>query len=74
MGQLPIDVEVPHVTVVMTATIFNLVLVFLGFVFKPGGYGVSGVGWSFFSFVGLISAIVAAAPFAIPQLRAKTMD
>jgi hypothetical protein len=71
--ELPVSANVPHVTVMMAATIFNLVLVFLGFIFKPGGYGVSGVGWSFFSFVGLAAAIVAAAPFAVPQLRAKTM-
>ena len=71
--QLPISPEIPHLTVEVAATIFNLVLVFLGFIFKPGGYGVSGVGWSFFSFVGLLAAIVAAAPFVIPQLRAKTM-
>jgi zinc-ribbon domain len=71
---LPIDVDVPHVVVMTVTSIFDLVLVFLGFIFKPGGYGVSGVGWSFFSFVALIAAIVAAAPCAIPQLRAKTMD
>jgi len=71
---LPIDVDVPHVVVMTVASIFDLVLVFLGFIFKPGGYGVSGVGWSFFSFVALIAAIVAAAPYAIPQLRARTMD
>jgi hypothetical protein len=71
--ELPVSANVPHVSVMMAATIFNLVLVFLGFILKPGGYGVSGVGWSFFSFVGLLAAIVAAAPFAVPQLRAKTL-
>ena len=70
--ELPIAMKVPHLTVMMAATIVNLVLVFLGFVFKPGGYGVSGVGWSFGAFVGLIAAIVAAAPYAVPQLRART--
>jgi hypothetical protein len=71
--QLPIEANIPHLTVMMAATIFNLVLVFLGFIFKPGGYGISGVGWSFGAFLALIAAIVAAAPYAIPQLRAKTM-
>jgi hypothetical protein len=68
--QLPISQNVPHVTVMMVATIVNLVLVFIGFIFKPGG---SGVGWEFGAFVALIAAIVAAAPYAVPQLRAKTM-
>ncbi len=70
--KLPIDANIPHITVLMAATIVNLVLVLIGFIFKPGGFGVSGVGWSFGAFVGLIAAIVAAAPLAIPQLRAKT--
>ena len=54
----------------MVATIVNLVLVFIAFIDKPGG---SGVGWEFGAFLALIAAIVAAAPYAVPQLRAKTM-
>jgi hypothetical protein len=72
--QLPIPEMLPHVTLMIVATIVNLVLVFLGFIFKPGGYGVTGVGWEFGAFLALIAAIVAAAPYAIPQLRAKTMS
>jgi hypothetical protein len=68
--ELPISANLPHLTVMMVATIINLVLVFIGFIFKPGG---SGVGWEFGAFLALIAAIVAAAPYAIPQLRAKTM-
>jgi hypothetical protein len=71
--ELPFEMKIPHVTTMMVATLVNLVLVFIGFIFKPGGFGVSGVGWSFGAFLGLIAAIVAAAPLAIPQLRAKTM-
>jgi len=69
--ELPISANLPHLTVMMVATIVNLVLVFIGFIFKPGG---SGVGWQFGAFLALIAAIVAAAPYAIPQLRAKTMS
>jgi hypothetical protein len=68
---LPIGVNLPHLTVMLVATLVNLVLVFIGFIFKPGG---SGVGWEFGAFVGPIAAIVAAAPYAVPQLRAKTMS
>ena len=68
--QLPGGINLPHVTTMLTATLVNLVIVFLAFIFKPGG---SGVGWEFGAFVALIAAIVAAAPFAVPQLRAKTM-
>ena len=68
--RLPISTNIPHLTVMMVATIVNLVLVFIAFIDKPGG---SGVGWEFGAFLALIAAIVAAAPYAIPQLRAKTM-
>ncbi len=68
--ELPVSMSVPHLTTMMIATIVNLVLVFIAFIDKPGG---SGVGWEFGAFVGLIAAVVAAAPYAIPQLRAKTM-
>jgi zinc-ribbon domain len=68
--ELPGGINLPHLTTMMAATLVNLVIVFLAFIFKPGG---SGVGWEFGAFLALIAAIVAAAPFAIPQLRAKTM-
>lgn len=68
--RLPISQEVPHLTVMMVATIVNAVLVLIAFIDKPGG---DGVGWGFGAVLGLIAAIVAAAPYAIPQLRAKTM-
>jgi hypothetical protein len=67
--KLPISQDVPHLTVMMIATIVNAVLVLISFIDKPGG---SGVGWGFGAIVGLIAALVAAAPYAIPQLRAKT--
>ena len=66
--KLPITQDVPHLTVMMIATIVNLVLVVIAFIDKPGG---SGVGWGFGAVLGLIAAAVAAAPYAVPQLRAK---
>jgi hypothetical protein len=67
--KLPISQDVPHLTVMLVATIVNAVLVLISFIDKPGG---SGVGWGFGAIVGLIAALVAAAPYAIPQLRART--
>jgi len=69
--ELPSGTKIPHLTVMLAATIVNLVLVVIAFLDKPGG---SGVGWGFGAVVGLIAAIVAAAPYAVPQLRAKTMS
>jgi hypothetical protein len=68
--ELPGGINLPHLTTMMAATLVNLVIVFIAFIFKPGG---SGVGWEFGAFVGLFAAVAAAAPYAIPQLRAKTM-
>jgi hypothetical protein len=68
--KLPISQDVPHLTVMLAATIVNAVLVLIAFIDKPGG---GGVGWGFGAVLGLIAALVAAAPYAIPQLRAKTM-
>jgi hypothetical protein len=74
--EIPGSVKVPHLTVMMAATLVNLVLVIIAFIQMPagpGGYSVSGVGWSFGAVLALIAAIVAAAPYAVPQLRAKLM-
>lgn len=67
---LPISQDVPHLTVMMAATIVNAVLVLISFIDKPGG---SVTGWGLGAILGLIAALAAAAPYAIPQLRAKTM-
>jgi hypothetical protein len=66
---LPFGTNIPHLTAMMAATIVNLVLVVIAFLDKPGG---GGVGWGFGAFVGLIVAVIAAAPYAVPQLRART--
>lgn len=71
--ELPFGPNLPHLTVMLVATIVNLVIVFIAFIFKPSGGGLVSVGWSFGAFLALIAAVVAAAPYAIPQLRAKTM-
>ncbi len=68
--RLPISQDVPHLTVMLVATIVDAVLTLIAFIDKPGG---SATGWGFGAVVGLIAAIVAAAPYAVPQLRAKTM-
>lgn len=44
----------------------NLVLVVLGFLLKPAGFG-----WSWGVFVALAAAIVAFVPFGIPLIRAQ---
>ncbi len=68
--KLPISQDIPHLTVMLVGTVVNVVLTLIAFIDKPGG---GATGWGFGAVVGLIAAIVAAAPYAVPQLRAKTM-
>jgi hypothetical protein len=67
--ELPVEMNLPHLTVMLVATLVNLLLVVIAFFSSPG----SGWGLDFGAFLGLIAAIVAAAPYTIPQLRARTM-
>ncbi len=67
--RLPISAKVAHAPVMLLATALNLLLVFIGFLFKPGGVG---VGWSIGAWLALIAAIVAVAPIAVPAIQARS--
>jgi hypothetical protein len=69
--KLPATSPLSRDQVLLTATGINLVLVLIAFLLKPGGYGLSGVGWSFGAFVALIAAIVAAFPLGWPVIQAR---
>jgi len=49
----------------------NAVLTILAFLFKPSGGGVVSVSWGIGAYLGLIAALVAAAPSAIPAIKAR---
>lgn len=70
-SEMPFKLPMSEEQLLLYATGINLVLTVLAFVFKPGGYGIGGVGWSFGSFVGLAAAVVAAAPTGLPAIRAR---
>jgi len=57
--------------ILLIATVINLVLVIIAFVFKPSGLGVVKVGWSWGAFVALIAAVVAAFPLGWPIIQAR---
>jgi hypothetical protein len=69
--QLPVSLPLNREQLLLVATGINFVLVLLAFVFKPGGVGSVGVGWRFGAFVGLIAAVAAVAPLAIPAIQAR---
>jgi cadmium resistance protein CadD (predicted permease) len=68
--ELPAEWNVPHLTVMLVGTLVNLLLVLIAFFSQPPGSG-----WSldYGAFIGLFAAIIAAAPYAVPQLRVRTM-
>ena len=67
-AKLPFNLPLPHEQLLLAGPGINLVLVVIGFLIRPG----TGIGWGFGAFLGLIAAAVAAAPFAIPAIRARS--
>jgi hypothetical protein len=70
-SEMPFKLPVPEAQLILVGTAINAVLTVLAFVFKPGGVGFSGIGWGFGAILGLIAAIVAAAPTAVPAIKAR---
>jgi hypothetical protein len=70
---VPFNLPVGPNQLLLGLTGINLILVLIAFLLKPGTgvFGLS-VGWGFGAFVGLICAIAAVVPLALPFVRAKT--
>jgi hypothetical protein len=68
---MPFKLPLPHEQALLIATGINFVLSLIAFIDKPGGYGRSGIGWGFGAIVGLIAAVVAAAPLGYPAIKAR---
>jgi hypothetical protein len=71
-AELPVRLPVGREMVLLAATGLNLLLVLLAFFVRPNGYGVVNIGWGWGAFIGLIAAIVACVPLAMPMLRARS--
>jgi ribosomal protein L40E len=70
-SEMPFKLPLADAQLLLIATGINAVLTILAFVFKPGGIGFSGIGWGFGAFLGLITAVIAAAPTAVPAIQAR---
>jgi hypothetical protein len=70
-SEMPIKLPMADERLLLIATGVNAVLTILAFLFKPGGIGFSGIGWGFGAFVGVAASIVAAAPLAVPAIKAR---
>jgi len=68
LWKLPSTSQVGREQLLLIATVINLVLVVIAFLFKPGG---SGVGWDWGAFVALVGAVVAVFPLGWPVIQAR---
>jgi hypothetical protein len=71
---LPFNLPIGPGQLLLGLTGINLILVLIAFLLKPGtgdGFVAISVGWGFGAFVGLICAIVAVVPLALPFVRAR---
>ena len=75
-GRLPFNTPLNEERALLIVTVINLVLVVLAFLFKAGTGAAVGIdikiGWGFGAFVGLIAAVVAAAPLVVPAIQARS--
>ena len=70
-SEMPYTFPMGEEQLLLIGTGVNAVLTILAFLFKPGGIGFTGVGWGFGALVGLVASIVAAAPLALPAMKAR---
>jgi hypothetical protein len=71
LWKVPATSQLSRDQILLIATVINLVLVIIAFVFKPSGLGVVKVGWSWGAFVALVAAVVAAFPLGWPIIQAR---
>jgi hypothetical protein len=71
LWKLPSTSQLSRDQILLIATVINLILVVIAFVFKPSGLGVVKVGWSWGAFVALVAAVVAAFPLGWPIIQAR---
>jgi hypothetical protein len=66
MDKLPFKLPVSHPQALLFGTALNLLLTVISFLTKP-----SGTSWQYGAYIGLIAAVIAAAPKVIPGIQAR---
>ena len=66
MDKLPFKLPVSHAQLLLVGTALNLLLTVISFLTKP-----SGTSWEYGAYIGLIAAVIAAAPRIIPAIQAR---
>ena len=75
MGDLSFNRSFEHRKLILGATVLNFLIVLIGFFVQPSFAGISvpNVGWAYGSFIGLIAAVIAAAPSVMPIIQAQRL-
>jgi hypothetical protein len=66
MDKLPFKLPMSHPQVLLFGSGLNLLLTVISFLTKP-----SGTSWQYGAYIGLIAAVIAAAPRVIPAIQAR---
>jgi hypothetical protein len=66
MDKLPFKLPVSHAQTLLVGTALNLLLTVISFLTKP-----SETSWQYGAYIGLIAAVIAAAPRIIPAIQAR---
>jgi hypothetical protein len=66
MDKLPFNLPISHSQVLLFGTGLNLLLTVIAFLTKP-----SGTSWEYGAYIGLIAAVIAAAPRLVPAIQAR---
>jgi hypothetical protein len=69
--EMPVRLPLTAGQALLAATTVNFVLVLIAFLIKPGGVASNAFSWRFGAFVGVIAAVAAAAPLAVPAIQAR---
>lgn len=70
-AQSPVNLSIGHREILLFGTGLNFVLTLISFIFKPAGAPGLSIGWGYGAFIGLIAALVAVVPEALPLIRTR---
>lgn len=62
--EFPLNLPIAHAPLLLIGTALQLLLVFIGFISKPGG-----LSWEIGAYLALLASVAAAGPLVVPAIR-----
>ena len=69
---MPVKLPVPRETILLAATVLNMLIVLLAFFVRPNGFGIVTITWTFGAFIALFAAIAACGHTAMLIMQARS--